>query len=32
MKLKLTQNEDLFISQGDIPLGNKRQINGGGGR
>ena len=30
MRLKLTQNEDLFIDQGDIPLGNKQQINGGG--
>lgn len=30
MRLKLTQNEDLFIDQGDTPLGNKQQINGGG--
>ena len=30
MKYKLDADEGLFIDQGDTPLGNKQQINGGG--
>lgn len=30
MKYKLDADEGLFIDQGNTPLGNKQQINGGG--